>query len=250
MLIRTDADLQQLRAVGAIVARTIRRMRRAAEPGMTTLELDAVGRALLEREGCRPAPELTYGFPGATCISVNHAVAHGVPGRRRIRAGDLVNIDVSAERDGYFADAGASFVVPPAAPERLAICRATKAALANAIAEVRPGRPLRRIGQTIERTARRGGYTVIRNLGSHGVGRALHEAPDFIPGYDEPRLRQTLQAGQVITIEPFLSTGAEYVDDGPDGWTQVTHRRYLTAQYEHTMVVTSKGALIVTAGAH
>ena len=123
MTISNEDELLGLREIGRIVADVLAAMGKALQPGMTTAELDAVGRALLERAGARPAPELAYGFPGATCISVNEAIAHGIPGARRIMAGDLVNIDVSAEKGGFFADTGASFAVPPIAPAVERLCR-------------------------------------------------------------------------------------------------------------------------------
>ncbi len=180
----TEEQLERLRRIGGIVAAVCRLMGSRLEPGMTTRELDEIGRAALEREGSRPAPSLMYGFPGATCISINHAVAHGVPDDTRLAPGDMVNIDVSAERDGVFADTGASFVVPPSRADQERLCRSTRKALNRAVQAVRPGRRLNVIGHTIERTASADGYTVIRNLGSHGVGDSLHdEVPGFIPGY-------------------------------------------------------------------
>ncbi len=247
MTIETEEQLERLRRVGAIVAAVCRLMGSRLEPGMTTRELDDIGRAALERDGCRPAPSLVYDFPGATCISVNHAVAHGIPDATRIAPGDMVNIDVSAERDGIFADTGASFVVPPALEAQERLCRSTRKALNRAIQTVRPGRRLNMIGHTIERTAREDGYTIIRNLGSHGVGLSLHdEAPGFIPSYYERDDRRLMTEGLVFTIEPFLSTGAEMAEEQADGWTLATAPGIMTAQYEHTLVVGKRGAIVVT----
>jgi methionyl aminopeptidase len=246
MTIETEEQLERLRLVGRVVAAVCRLMGSRLEPGMTTRELDEIGRVALEREGCRSAPILMYQFPGATCISINHAVAHGIPGDTRIAPGDMVNIDVSAERDGIFADTGASFVVPPVRPEQEKLCRSTRKALDSAVRAVRPGSPLNIVGQTIERAAREDGYTVIRNLGSHGVGHSLHEAPGFIPSYYDRGDRRMITDGMVFTIEPFLSTGAEWAEEQPDGWTLATAAGILTAQYEHTLVATKGGAIVVT----
>ena len=246
MTIETEEQLERLRLVGRVVAAVCRLMGSRLEPGMTTRALDDIGGAMLEREGCRPAPSLVYQFPGATCISVNHAIAHGVPDETTIAAGDMVNIDVSAERDGVFADTGASFVVPPARPAQERLCRTTRKALNRAIQTVRPGKRLNIIGQTIERTAREDGYTVIRNLGSHGVGHSLHEAPGFIPSYYDRADRRVMTEGMVFTIEPFISTGAELAEEQADGWTLSTAPGILTAQYEHTLVVGRRGAIVVT----
>lgn len=246
MSIQTEKDLVALRRIGRIVAQCLQYMGSRLEPGITTQELDALGSSFLEKHGARSAPRLTYEFPGATCISVNEEAAHGIPGAKVIRAGDLVNIDVSAELDGYFADTGGSFIVPPGTEVQRKLCEATRTALKNAMKEARAGRPLHAIGRAIENEAKRNGFTVIRNIGSHGVGRALHEEPGFIPGYYEPRDKRVLKENQVITIEPFLSTGATLVHETGDGWTLVTSRKFLTAQFEHTIVITKGAPLIMT----
>ncbi len=177
---------------------------------------------------------------------MGHEIAHGIPGPRQLQAGDLVNIDVSAELGGYFADTGGSFAVPPMQEKHKAVCRGTREALANAMKVARAGRPLNVIGKAIEQTAAKYKLTVIRNLGSHGVGRALHEEPGFIAPYYDARDKRQLTDGLVITIEPFLSNGATEVEDGDDGWTLKTHRRFVSAQYEHTMVITKGMPLIMT----
>ena len=246
MTIGSQEDLDQLRAVGRIVAQVLRDMGAALEPGMTTRELDELGWQGLDARGARSAPEITYGFPGATCISVNNEIAHGIPGERRIAAGDLVNIDVSAERNGFFADTGASFVVPPATAAQRRLCRTTRNALDRAVGAVRAGVPLNRIGKAVEKVARQQGYTIVRNLQSHGVGGALHEEPGAIPSYYDPADRRVLHDGMVITIEPFLSTGAEWAEETGDGWTLATPAHYMTAQYEHSLVVTRGGAIVLT----
>jgi methionyl aminopeptidase len=244
--IETDADVEGLKRIGRIVASVLRDMQAQCEPGMTTRELDEIGAKLLERHGARSAPQKAYGFPGATCISVNEEVAHGVPGDRVIQAGDVVNVDVSAELDGYWADTGGSFVVPPSTPVLDGLCMATKNALREALTEASAGRPLNRIGHAIERVAKRGGYRIVRNLGSHGVGRKLHEEPEFIPGYYDPREKRVLREGMVITIEPFLSTRATNVHEAGDGWTLLGPKGSRTAQYEHTLIVTRGRPIVVT----
>lgn len=181
MTIEQEDQLDRLKRVGAVVARTLKAMIAAAEPGMTTRELDALGRTLLERDGARSAPQSTYDFPGATCISVAPEIAHGVPGEPTLRAGDLVNIDVSADIDGYFADTGASFAIPPVSAKAERLCRDGKRALWAGINAVKAGAKLNEIGRAVQKFADRGGYTLIRNLASHGVGASLHEEPREIP---------------------------------------------------------------------
>ena len=246
MSIETEADLTALRKIGRIVANCLQAMGRALEPGMTTREVDEIGRKFLELHGAQSAPKLTYDFPGTTCISVNEEAAHGIPGDKILAASDLVNIDVSAELGGYFADTGGSFIIPPESDLKKNLCLATKRALELAMKQASAGMPINGIGRAIEAEARRNGLTVIRNLGSHGVGRALHEEPGFIPGYFDPKDKRILKNNLVITIEPFLSTGAREVFDTGDGWTLATAKKHLTAQYEHTMVITKGLPLIMT----
>ncbi len=246
MSIESEHDLVELRKIGRIVANCLQAMGRALEPGMTTRELDQIGGKFLELHGARSAPKLTYNFPGFTCISVNEQAAHGIPGDRVLKASDLVNIDVSAEMNGYFADTGGSFIIPPESDLKRNLCLATKQALELALDEARAGKLINGIGRAIESHARKNNLTVIRNLGSHGVGRALHEEPGFIPGYYDPKDRRVLTENLVITIEPFLSTGARNVFDAGDGWTLLTNKKYLTAQCEHTMVITKGRPLIMT----
>ncbi|MGE0210034.1 MAG: type I methionyl aminopeptidase [Lysobacteraceae bacterium] len=246
MTIETENDVVALKRIGRIVSCVLDEMLAAAEPGMTTRELDALGAALLERHGARSAPQLTYGFPGATCISINEEAAHGIPGERVIRAGDVLNVDVSAELGGYFADTGGTRVVPPTNPQKTRLCHATRTALEQAMKQARHGQPINGIGAAIQRTARTYGFRVIENLGSHGVGRALHEDPDHIPGYFDPADQRLLKEGMVITIEPFLSTRSRVVDEAADGWTLVGARGNLSAQYEHTMIITRGEPIVVT----
>lgn len=246
MSITTEKDLESLRKIGKIVARCLQHMHSQLEPGITTGELDGIGGKFLDFHGARSAPKLTYNFPGFTCISVNEEAAHGIPGSRILRAGDLVNIDVSAELDGYFADTGGSAIIPPQSKLYLRICTAAKKALENAMIEARAGARINRIGHAIETEALRNGLTVIENLGSHGVGRALHEEPGFIAGYYDKRDTRILKKNQVITIEPFISSGAHEVFENGDGWTLITKPGTFTAQYEHTMVITKGKPLIMT----
>jgi methionyl aminopeptidase len=249
MTIGNEDEFEQLKTVGALVARTMNAMAKLLEPGITTRELDGFGRAMLEREGARSAPEVTYNFPGATCISVFPDIAHGIPGDRRIEAGDLVNIDVSAEIDGIFADTGGSFAVPPISARTAALCRDGRRAMWAGIRAVQPGRPLSDIGCAVQRFADRGRYTLIRNLARHGVGTALHEAPREIATWYEPDDGRRIGEASVFTIEPFLSTGSHWAIDTGDGWTLRADGGHPAVQYEHTLVATKRGPVIVTLAA-
>lgn len=246
MTISNEDELLQLKEIGRIVATTLAAMGAALQPGMTTAELDAIGRTLLEREGARPAPELCYGFPGATCISVNEEIAHGIPGPRRIEPGDLVNIDVSAEKGGFFADTGASFAVEPVSRATQRLLRDGRRAMWTGIRQVGAGQPLANIGNAIGEFARKNRYTLVRNLASHGVGRSLHEEPKEVATWPDRSERRRMQDGLVFTVEPFLSLGAEWADDGDDPWTLFSQPRAPTVQFEHTVVATRSGPLVVT----
>jgi methionyl aminopeptidase len=247
-----DDDLQGLRRAGRAVAEARDGMLAAAEPGVTTADLDAVGRSALRAHGARSAPQLAVGFPAATCVSLNDEAAHGIPSPTRVlRAGDLVNVDVSAELDGYWADTGASAPVgPPEAVDPVArrLVAATREANAAALAAARAGRPLRHVGRAVQRCAHRRGFTVIANLCGHGVGGFLHEEPS-VPSIEDPADRTVLWEGLVLAVEPFLSTGAHVAVGDADGWTLRTPDGSLSAQFEHTIVVTSGRPLVLTASA-
>lgn len=246
MTLNNDEDLERLKEIGRICANAIQVMAGAMEPGMTTAELDAIGRKVLEDAGARSAPELAYNFPGATCISVNEEVAHGIPGSRVIQAGDLVNIDVSAEKNGLFADTGASFAMPPVKPQIERLCRDGKRAMWVGLNEVKSGKPLAAIGNAIGAFARKNRYTLVTNLASHGVGRSLHEEPTEIATWPDKHEKRRMTEGMVFTVEPFLSLGAQWAEGGDDAWTLYSEPRAPTVQYEHTVVVTRNGPLVVT----
>ncbi|ARO14603.1 Methionine aminopeptidase, type I [Ketogulonicigenium robustum] len=246
MTITHQDELDGMMEIGRIVANTVRAMKDAIEPGMTTAELDIIGDALLQREGAQSAPRMTYDFPGATCISVNEAIAHGIPGNRRFKRGDLVNIDVSAEKNGFFADTGASFCFGTAHPRLVKLCQDGQRATDIGVAQVGTDRPLGGIGRAIGRFAADRGYTLVRNLASHGVGRSLHEYPEEIPTWPERGEKRRIGKGLVLTVEPFLSTGAFWADRGDDDWTLYSHPNAPVVQFEHTVIATDGAPIIVT----
>jgi methionyl aminopeptidase len=247
MTITHEDDLDGLKRIGRIVANTMHAMAGAMEPGMTTRELDALGRSLLDREGAVSAPQSTYDFPGTTCISVNEEIAHGIPGERRLAAGDIVNIDVSASLNGYFADTGASFGLGPVRPVLDRLCSDGKRAMQIGIAQVGHDKPLAGIGNAIGTFASKRGYTLIQNLASHGVGRALHEYPEEIPTWPTKRDKRRMHDGLVMTVEPFLSLGGIWATtEANDDWTLYATPKAPVVQYEHTVVATRRGAIIVT----
>ena len=247
MTVTHQDELEGLKEIGRIVANTMHSMAAAMEPGMTTAELDEIGRDLLDREGAVSAPRETYDFPGTTCISVSEEIAHGIPGERKIAAGDLVNIDVSASLNGYFADTGATFGVGPVQPSLDRLCRDGKRAMQIGIAQVGHDKPIAGIGNAIGKFAAKRGYTLIRNLASHGVGKALHEYPQEVATWPTKSDRRRMHNGLVLTVEPFLSRGGMWATSGErDEWTLYSDPPAPVVQYEHTVVATHRGAIIVT----
>lgn len=249
MVVANETQLQHLKRVGQLVAEVLNAMQTHARPGMTTAELDVFGAHLLAKAGAESAPRVSYDFPGDTCISVNDEAAHGIPGERVLQGGDLINIDVSAVLDGYFADTGGSFVLRPDNERdaiKLRLCKSAQQARDAGVAAAQAGRKVYEVGRCIERTVRATGFRVVRNVCGHGVGAALHEEP-IMRNYFDARDADVLQAGQVITIEPFLATNVSRVHELDDGWTLAGRPSSLFAQYEHTIVVTRGAPLILTA---
>ena len=246
MSVDSEKDVVGLQRCGRVVGLALREMALHTRSGITTRELDAIGEAFLSKHGAHSAPKLTYNFPGATCISVNDEAAHGVPGDRVLKAGDLVNLDVSAELDGYVTDTGATIGVPPVSPTKRKLMDCTRAALYSAIAASQSGRSLNVIGRAVESQARSCGFTIVKNLAGHGLGRHLHEAPSTVLNFYTSREKRLLTEGLVIAVEPFLSTGADFVIEASDGWTLKTPDGSVTAQYEHTIMIRKGHPLILT----
>jgi methionyl aminopeptidase len=215
-------------------------------PGMTTGELDAIAARLFARHGARSAPALVYGFPRTVLISINDEIVHGIPGPRRINAGDIVKIDVTVEKDGYVADAARSVVVEPAGAiaRRLVACAA--AAFQSALTVARAGVRVNEIGRVIEREVHGRRFSVVEGLSGHGVGRTIHEEPS-VPNTYDPRQRDVLTEGLVLTIEPMVSAGSPQVQHDPDGWTLRTRDGALSSHYEHTLVITRGAPIVLTA---
>lgn len=246
MTVQDEEELTGMRHAGRVVATVLADMLAAMRPGMTTRELDAIGARRLAELGGTSAPMATYEFPGATCISVNEGVAHGVPSMRVIRDGDMVNVDVSAVVKGWWADNGGSAVVGEATEEQARVLAAAREARDRAIAAIAPGVPFNRVGRIFEMVARQYGVNLVRNLCSHGIGRALHEAPRELYPYYRRAERRVFEEGQVIALEPFMTTGRGWVDEGEDGWTLYGSPGSVSAQFEHTIVVTASGTEILT----
>lgn len=247
MIAKNAEDIHHLKEIGLIVANCLKTMMLAAKPGMSTWELDQLAKTYLGDHGAKSAPIFCYNFPGQTCISTENQVAHGIPTKKNIiKEGHLINIDVSAVKNSYFGDTGGSFLLEPKKPELENLLNATKEALEHAIEIASAGVPIKHIGRAIQKVANKHRYSIIENLGSHGIGKSLHEEPKFIAGFEDPKDTRKLKKGMVITIEPFLSTGAKYVDDAGDGWTLITAPHIRSAQFEHTMIITDDKPILTT----
>jgi methionyl aminopeptidase len=239
-------ELEALRAAGAVVRQVLEAMKKQVRPGVTTAELDAIGARVMEANGARSAPATVYGFPGSNCISLNEEAVHGVPGNRSLRDGDLLKLDVTVEKNGYMADAAETVAVGAITDEaqRLMVC--ARRAFEKAMLVARAGFRVSEIGRVIEREVRRNGFSVIRELGGHGIGRTIHEEPR-IPNYADPDARHVLTEGLVIAVEPIIAAGSGRALLAKDGWTMKTADRRPAAHYEHTIVVTTGAPVLLTA---
>jgi methionyl aminopeptidase len=237
MSITTSEQLEKLRACGQIVAKALRAMAAAVRPGVTTAELSDIGSCILEANAARSSPPMVYGFPGDVCISVNDEVVHGIPGARVLQPGDLVKLDLTAEKDGYHTDSAVSIEVPPSRKATHELAHCAEKAFRQALSAARAGNRTKDIGRAIEREVRRRGFHVIPELGGHGVGRTIHESPS-VPNYADPAARHLLTDGLVITIEPIIAAGTSSVSLERDGWTVRTSDGSFSAHYEHTLVIT------------
>lgn len=247
MIIATEADLAGMKKASEAVALTLKEMRAYARVGISTKELDDFGGRLLEKFGAKSAPFETYKFPGYTCISINNEVCHGVPSANRIiREGDLLNIDVSAELDGFWSDNGGSFIVGQDVHQQINLVNASREILKKAISSIKGGVKIGEIGGLIENEAKKNGYKVIKNLGGHGIGRALHERPDGILNYRDRLDQRRFRKDSVVAIETFITTDSSWAVEAADGFTLAGDKGGFSVQHEHTIVVTDGLPIILT----
>jgi len=247
MSITKEEELIGIKKASEAVAYTLREMRNYVKPGMTTKQLDDFGGQLLMERGAKSAPFVSYGFPGWTCISVNNEFCHGIPSDIRIlQEGDLINIDVSAELNGFFSDNGGSFVLGSDKYQYQNLVNASKDILYKAINNIKGGVRISDIGFLIETEAKKRGYKVIKNLTGHGVGRKLHEAPDEIPNFRDKHNTARFRKNSVVAIETFISTTSTYAETLGDGWTMIGNKGGFMAQHEHTIIVTDGKPIVLT----
>jgi len=248
MSINSPEQFERLRACGMIVGKALRAMAAEVRAGVTTAELCEIGSRVLAAHGARSSPPMVYGFPGDVCISVNDEVVHGIPGDRVIQPGDLVKLDLTAEKDGYHTDSAVSVAVLPAKQDTTAreLAHCAERAFRQALGAARIGNRTKDIGRAVEREVRRRGFYVVRELGGHGIGRTIHEPPP-VPNYPDFSAQHKLAEGLVITIEPIIAAGTGNVSLDRDGWTYRTTDGSLSAHYEHTIVITRGEPVLLTA---
>jgi methionyl aminopeptidase len=244
--ITTPEELEHLKAVGAVVYHVLDAMKQGVRPGVTTAELDAIGDKVMREEGAQSAPALVYQFPGSSCISLNDEAVHGIPRERKLEEGDIVKLDVTVEKNGYMADAALTVPVGEISPEKQRLIACAERAFGKAMLVARAGFRVFEIGRAVEREVRREGFSVIRDLGGHGIGRTIHEAPR-IPNYPDPQASQVLTEGMVITVEPIIAAGTGRAILADDGWTVRTADHKPSAHYEHTLVITKGAPILLTA---
>ncbi|HSJ69633.1 MAG TPA: type I methionyl aminopeptidase [Anditalea sp.] len=247
MSITKEADLIGMKKVSDVVAYTLKEMRNYAQPGMTTKQLDDFGANILKDFGANSAPYMTYRFPGWTCISIDNEFCHGIPSAKRIlKEGQLVNIDVSAELNGFWSDNGASFVLGNDIIGHQKLVDASKEILRLAISQIKGGIKISDIGHLMESEAKKRGYKVIKNLGGHGIGRNLHEQPDELFNFKNRFDQRRFKKNSVVAIETFISTTSTYAIEKNDGWTLTGNKGGYMAQHEHTIVITDNKPIILT----
>jgi len=246
MSIETKKDLDSLREAGRIVRLALDTMEAAVRPGVTTNDLNTIGAEVLYSEGAQSAPKVMYGFPAEVCISVNEEIVHGIPSDRVLQNGDLVKLDVVAAKDGYLADAAVTVAVGEIDDEKQALLDCARAAFYKGLQVARAGNRVNHIGKAVEREVRRRGFAVVRELAGHGIGRAIHEEPT-VPNYNDFRARQRLTNGLVLTIEPMVISKRSPIMEAADGWTIQTTNGAWAAHYEHTLVITKRQPMLLTA---
>lgn len=247
--LKSAREIDIMRKAGAIVANVLVELRGAIEPGMTTKELDGLAEAGIRRQGAEPAFPHINDFPGSLCISVNEEVVHGIPGKRRIRSGDLVKVDAGAIYEGYYGDAALTVAVGDVSAEARTLLDATERALALGIEQCTPDNHLNDIGAAIEAYVKQFGFSAVRQYAGHGVGRELHEDPS-VAHYRQSTRGMKLRPGMVFTIEPMINAGTWETRTLKDGWTVVTADRRLSAQFEHTVLITEDQPEVLTLPEH
>jgi methionyl aminopeptidase len=247
IICRSAAEIARMRAANRLVASVLAELAAAVEPGVTTKDLDALAERLVREGNAEPAFKGYRGYPATLCTSINEEVVHGIPSAaRKLRAGDIVSLDMGVKLDGFFGDSAITVPVGAVPESTAALLRVTREALGLGIAQARAGGRLSDIGHAVQSCVEAGGFSVVREFVGHGIGERLHEEPQ-IPNYGQPGRGPKLAEGMVLAIEPMVAMGRPGVQVLGDGWTAVTRDRSLAAHFEHTVAVTAGGPLVLTA---
>jgi methionyl aminopeptidase len=245
MSLYSQADFDKILAAGKIVADVHQLIRETAKAGVITRELDLMAESCIRKQGAKPSFKGYRGYPASICTSLNEEVVHGIPSDRILREGDLLKIDVGAYYHGFHADAGFSMGIGIVSSERLALMQVAEGAFYEAFTMVQIGKTLQQVGGAIERYVHEHGFSIVRQLVGHGVGKHLHEDPE-VPNFDRGGVSEVIEAGMVLAIEPMVNAGTWKVKTLSDGWTVVTDDMKDSAYFEHTIIVAASGPKIAT----
>ena len=244
--IKTPEEIDKMRVAGRLAADVLAMIQPHVQPGVTTEELDRLCHDyIVNVQKAVPAPLNYHGFPKSICTSINHQVCHGIPGNRTLKNGDIVNLDITVIKDGYHGDTSKMFIVGEASLLAQRLVRVAHECMRIGIEMVKPGVRLGDIGHAIQRHAEANHFSIVREYCGHGVGREFHEEPQVLH-YGTPGTGLTLEPGLIFTIEPMVNAGKRHVKLLPDGWTVVTKDHSLSAQWEHTVLVTDTGHEVLT----
>jgi methionyl aminopeptidase len=243
--LKTEREIQIIKSNGRILAKTLKLLEQTIGPGIKTKDLDRLSEDFIKREGGHPAFKGYRGFPSSVCVSIDEEVVHGIPGERIIEEGEIVSVDVGVFKDGYCADAACTYAVGEVSAQAQKLIRVTRQALENALHSAREGGYVSDISHAIQSFVEENGFSVVRDLVGHGIGKKMHEEPQ-IPNFGPPGQGVVLKKGMVLAIEPMVNTGSYEIDTKDDHWTIVTRDGSLSAHFEHTVAVTENGAEILT----
>jgi methionyl aminopeptidase len=245
ILKKSPAEIEQIAAAGAILVKTMSLLQAKVRPGVTTAELDFAAEKFIRSQGAEPAFKGYRGFPGSICASPNSMIVHGIPGRYRLGRGDILSVDVGVVHDGWVADAARTFAVGPVTPIARKLMSATEEALFDAVEQCRPGNRLGDVSAAVQSRVEGAGFSVVRTLVGHGIGRSMHEDPQ-IPNYGTPGTGIRLEEGMVFAIEPMVNAGRHGVRVGEDQWAIYSEDGSLAAHFEFTVAITAEGPRILT----
>ena len=246
IIIKTAVEIEKMRVAGKLAAEVLEMIEPYVVPGITTDELDKLCHDyIVDVQQAIPAPLNYHGFPKSICTSINHTVCHGIPCDKKLKSGDIVNIDITVIKDDYHGDTSKMFCVGEVSPHAKRLIKITQEAMFLGIEQVKEGATLGDIGHAIQQHAESNRYSVVRDFCGHGIGKKFHEEPQVLH-YGKAGTGLTLEAGMIITIEPMINLGKYHVKVLADGWTAITNDRSLSAQFEHTLLVTENGYEILT----